>query len=149
MLSLTYQIEIDASPQEVWQRLTDAGYYRQWAIAFSPESQFEGNWASGEEVIFFDPNLGGSRAVVDRAEMNRSLAYHHVSIFTPDHVQDVDSDIAMKWIGSSEAFEITEQQKGVILRVNVTTHPDFTAMFNSGWEKALPLIKLLCEGDNT
>jgi len=32
----------------------------------------------------------------------------------------------------------------VILRVTITTHSDFVSMFNDGWEKALPLIKLLC-----
>ncbi len=44
MLTLNYHVEIDATPEKVWQVLTDLELYKQWAKAFSPHSQFDGVW---------------------------------------------------------------------------------------------------------
>ncbi|MDW2239807.1 SRPBCC domain-containing protein, partial [Vibrio sp. 1565-1] len=44
MLTLNYYVEITATPQRVWRVLTDAELYKRWAQAFSPQSQFEGEW---------------------------------------------------------------------------------------------------------
>ncbi len=44
MLTLNYYVEITATPLRVWRVLTDAELYKRWAQAFSPQSQFEGEW---------------------------------------------------------------------------------------------------------
>lgn len=145
MLKLNYQIEVKSTANVVWNALIQSEKYKQWAVAFSPNSQFTGVWRQGEQVSFFDPDLGGTKAIVDRIEDNHHLEYHHVSIFGSDNVQQIDSDSARKWIGSRETYQLEETEHGVLLTVTIETHPDFVAMFNSGWEKALPMIKLLCE----
>lgn len=58
MLTLNYHIEIEASAEKVWQVLTDFELYKQWAKAFSPQSQFDGVWREGEDIKFFDPEMG-------------------------------------------------------------------------------------------
>ncbi|MEF1290805.1 SRPBCC family protein [Vibrio sp. M260118] len=145
MLKLNYQIEVNTTANIVWNALIQSDKYKQWAVAFSPNSQFTGDWRVGEQVLFFDPDLGGTKAVVDRIDDNQHLEYHHIGIFGSDKVQQIDSDSARKWIGSRETYQIEETEQGVLLSVTIETHPDFVAMFNSGWEKALPMIKLLCE----
>ncbi|WGV98933.1 SRPBCC domain-containing protein [Vibrio sp. YMD68] len=145
MLTLNYAIEIKTDAQTVWKMLTEQDNYQRWATAFSPQSQFEGIWREGEDMLFFDPNLGGTRARIDKISLNEAIEYHHVAIFFPEHQQDIDSDVADKWIGSSEAFHIAPLEGSVVIQVRVTTHPDFVSMFNNGWEKALPKIKALCE----
>ncbi|MCK6263695.1 SRPBCC domain-containing protein [Vibrio sp. ZSDE26] len=145
MLTLNYGIEINADAKTVWKILTESDNYQRWAKAFSPQSQFEGNWNEGEDMLFFDPSLGGTRACIDKIVKNQSIEYHHVGIFFPEHLQDIDSDVADKWIGSSEEFYISELESSVVLQVTVKTHPDFVSMFNNGWEKALPMFKELCE----
>ncbi|KJY83886.1 2-keto-3-deoxygluconate kinase [Vibrio galatheae] len=145
MLTLTYQLEIMASPKRVWHVLTHSEYYSLWAKAFSPNSQFSGNWGEGEQICFFDPELGGTKAIVDRLERNHHLEYHHISIFGVDQIQEIDSDSARKWIGSRETYQIEQTDHSTLLVVTIETHPDFVAMFNDGWEKALPQIKMICE----
>ncbi|EOU2462889.1 SRPBCC domain-containing protein [Vibrio navarrensis] len=145
MLTLNYHIEIDATPEKVWQVLTDLELYKQWATAFSPQSQFSGDWREGEDIKFFDPEMGGTRAVIDAIEPSRNIELHHVAIFNPDHVQDIDSDVACKWIGSKERYQLRPKEGKLLLMVTITTHSDFVAMFNHGWERALPLIKVLSE----
>ncbi|MGD8110058.1 SRPBCC family protein [Vibrio sp. TRT 21S02] len=145
MMTLNYQIEIATSAEKLWQVITEQESYSQWAKVFSPDSKMDGRWVEGENLAFYDPNVGGSRAVIDRLEPHKVIEYHHVAIFTPDNVKDIDSDVAKKWIGSREEYEIVSLQESVLLKVTVHTHPDFVSMFNCGWEKALPLIKLISE----
>ncbi|AIS57348.1 SRPBCC family protein [Vibrio coralliilyticus] len=145
MLTLNYQIEVATTPETIWKVLTEVELYSQWARVFSPQSQFEGEWLEGSNVSFFDPELGGTRAIVDRIEEHKVIEYHHIAIFNPDHIQDIDSDSAKKWIGSKESYQIMPLENSVLLKVTIETHPDFVSMFNSGWEKALPLIKVICE----
>ncbi|EHK8987101.1 SRPBCC domain-containing protein [Vibrio vulnificus] len=145
MLTLNYHVEIDAAPEKVWQVLTDLELYKQWAKAFSPHSQFDGIWQEGEDIKFFDPDMGGTRAVIDAIEPQQRIELHHVAIFNPEHVQDIDSDVAMKWIGSTESYQLRPKDGKLLLMVTITTHSDFVSMFNHGWEKALPLIKALSE----
>jgi hypothetical protein len=145
MLTLNYGIEIKSDSKTVWKILTELDKYQQWAKAFSPQSQFKGVWEEGEDMLFFDSSLGGTRAHLDRISINQAIEYHHIAIFYPEHIKDINVDIAEKWIGSSESFHIAPLADTVVLQVTVNTHPDFISMFNNGWEKALPMIKELCE----
>ncbi|MFY2507208.1 SRPBCC domain-containing protein [Vibrio pectenicida] len=145
MLTRTYQVEVLATPEVVWQVLTEKNLYEQWAKAFSPRSQFEGEWEEGNSIYFFDPDLGGTRAIIDRIEEYREIEYTHVAISNPEHVKDLDSDTAQKWIGTREHYQITPNQESVSLKVVIDTHPDFVDMLDEGWKKAFPLIKVISE----
>ena len=148
MLKLNYQIEVESSASAVWEALVQQDKYQRWAKAFSPNSQFKGEWKQGEQVSFFDPELGGTKAIIDRAVHNQLLEYHHFSIFESDMNQAIDSDSARKWIGSRERYHIEEKDKCALLTVTIETHPDFASMFDKGWGNALPLIKQICEQED-
>ncbi|MCL9779991.1 SRPBCC domain-containing protein [Vibrio sp. S4M6] len=145
MLTLNFQIQIHSNIDLVWKVITQLEYYQLWAQAFSPDPVFQGSWLEGEEVIFFDPSLGGTKAIIDNIEPGKLVEYHHVAIFNPEHIQDIDSDVAKKWIGCKEKLELDQDGENVLLSVTVETHPDFSSMFNNSWNAALPAIKLLAE----
>ncbi|AUV87962.1 SRPBCC family protein [Vibrio campbellii] len=145
MLTLNYHVEIAATPQRVWSVLTDVELYKRWAQAFSPQSRFDGVWEEGGDITFFDPDMGGTRAVIDTVQPLHKLEFHHVAIFNPDNRQQLDGDLASKWIGSREIYEIDTLDDRLLLSITIYTHSDFVSMFNHGWEKALPLIKTISE----
>ena len=145
MLTLNYHVEIAATPQRVWSVLTDVELYKRWAQAFSPQSRFDGVWEEGGDITFFDPNMGGTRAVIDTVQPLHKLEFHHVAIFNPDNRQQLDGDLASKWIGSREIYQIDTLDDRLLLSITIYTHSDFVSMFNHGWEKALPLIKTISE----
>ncbi|UTZ28418.1 SRPBCC domain-containing protein [Vibrio campbellii] len=145
MLTLNYQVEIAATPQRVWSVLTDVELYKRWAQAFSPQSRFDGVWEEGGDITFFDPDMGGTRAVIDTVQPLHKLEFHHVAIFNPDNRQQLDGDLASKWIGSREIYQIDTLDDRLLLSITIYTHSDFVSMFNHGWEKALPLIKTISE----
>ncbi|CAE6957804.1 2-keto-3-deoxygluconate kinase [Vibrio campbellii] len=145
MLTLNYHVEIAATPQRVWSVLTDVELYKRWAQAFSPQSRFDGVWEEGGDITFFDPDMGGTRAVIDTVQPLHKLEFHHVAIFNPDNRQQLDGDLASKWIGSREIYQIDMLDDRLLLSITIYTHSDFVSMFNHGWEKALPLIKTISE----
>ncbi|ABU72890.1 SRPBCC family protein [Vibrio campbellii] len=145
MLTLNYHVEIAATPQRVWSVLTDVELYKRWAQAFSPQSRFDGVWEEGGDITFFDPDMGGTRAVIDTVQPLHKLEFHHVAIFNPDNRQQLDGDLASKWIGSREIYRIDTLDDRLLLSITIYTHSDFVSMFNHGWEKALPLIKTISE----
>ncbi|MGI2934000.1 SRPBCC family protein [Vibrio diabolicus] len=145
MLTLNYYVEISATPQRVWEVLTDAELYKRWAQAFSPQSQFDGIWEEGQDITFFDPDMGGTRATIDIVQPQQHLEFHHIAIFNPDNRQQLDGDLASKWIGSREIYQIDTNSDRLLLNVTIHTHSDFVSMFNHGWEIALPLIKAISE----
>ena len=145
MLTLNYHVEIAATPQRVWSVLTDVELYKRWAQAFSPQSRFDGVWEEGGDITFFDPDMGGTRAVIDTVQPLHKLEFHHVAIFNPDNRQQLDGDLVSKWIGSREIYQIDTLEDRLLLSITIYTHSDFVSMFNHGWEKALPLIKTISE----
>lgn len=99
----------------------------------------------GGDITFFDLDMGGTRAIIDTVLPLQKLEFHHVAIFNPDNRQQLDGDLASKWIGSREIYQIETIEDRLLLSITIHTHSDFVSMFNHGWEKALPLIKLISE----
>ncbi len=96
MLTLNYYVEISATPQRVWEVLTDAELYKRWAQAFSPpQSQFDGIWEEGQDITFFDPDMGGTRATIDIVQPQQHLEFHHIAIFNPDNRQQLDGGFSI------------------------------------------------------
>ena len=145
MKTLNYSIEIKASKEHVWKTMLDAETYNQWANAFSAESQYEGEWKQGTTIKFIDPNLGGTKALLEEIIPFEKICAKHIAIINKDGGEDLDSEIAKKWIGATETYHFVENEDQTLLKIEVETPPDFENMFNEGWAKALPLLKELCE----
>jgi uncharacterized protein YndB with AHSA1/START domain len=62
-----------------------------------------------------------------------------------DDMEDTEGEMARKWIGSIEVYELREVDAGTELHVRVTTDEQFEEMFETSWPKALELLKGICE----
>ena len=145
MINLNYSINIDSSKEQVWKTMLNNETYQEWAKAFSEGSTFIGEWKKGETLLFFDPNLGGTRAVLEIFKPYDEILAKHVSMVDKDLKENNDNEMAKKWIGSTERYTFTETGNNTKLDIEITTDETFTAMFDAGWPKALELIKYLCE----
>ena len=147
MKSLTYTMSIGCPPQRVWDAMVDPGRYREWAKAFSPNSQFEGDWTEGSFVTFFDPDIGGTKAVVEEVVAPSRLHAKHIAIVNKDGTEDTESDDARKWIGVTETYTLVDSGDSTDLLVEINTHEDYVEMFEKCWPEALRLLKQACEGE--
>jgi uncharacterized protein YndB with AHSA1/START domain len=145
MKTLNYSIKIDAPKQKVWNTMLEKDSYKKWAQAFSPDSQYEGEWKQGSYMNFFDPNMGGTKAVLEIVQPPNKILAKHVAILSKDGVEETKSEIAKKWIGAEEEYTFYETDGVTELKIEIKTHEDFAQMFDEGWDKALKSLKDLCE----
>ena len=145
MIKLTYSIDIDANKEQVWKTMLDKETYQQWAKAFSAGSTFEGEWKQGEILLFFDPELGGKKAVLEIFNPFNEILAKHVSMVDKNMNENNEDEMAKKWIGSTERYGFIQTGNHTKLEIEITTDETFTKMFDAGWPKSLEIIKSLCE----
>ena len=145
MEQLSYNVSINASKSTVWDTLLDPITYRQWAKGFSPNSQFEGDWRQGSYMKFTDPNMGGTKAILETVVPHERIRARHVAMIDKDGREDAESEGAEKWVGTIEEYLLNEKGGITELTVEMQTHPDFVSMFAECWPKALDLLKGICE----
>jgi uncharacterized protein YndB with AHSA1/START domain len=147
MKKLSYSISIDAHRTHIWNTILAPGKYEQWVKAFSDNSSFAGKWGQGETVRFVDPNLGGTKAIVEIFEPYDRIVVKHVAMIAEDGREETDSDIAKQWIGTIEKYVFAEHNGQTTLTIEMDTHQAFVDMFDACWPKALEKIKIISEDE--
>jgi hypothetical protein len=145
MKRINYKVKINKSKDVVWDTMLNPDTYMSWASAFSPNSQYKGEWKEGSFIDFFDPDMGGTRALLEEVRPYEYIQALHTAILNREGEEDRQSDIAKKWIGVTEAYSFSENDGITELTIDIETHEDFEQMFNEGWAKALPKLKAICE----
>lgn len=145
MNSYQYQITISASAADVWQILTGSDTYKMWVKAFSPNSDMKGQWIQGSEVDFIDPNMGGTRALLEVVEPGAKIVARHIAVISKTGEVSTSGEMADKWIGSKETYQLIEKGDDTELHIEMVCDKTFAEMFNEAWPKALATIKQLCE----
>lgn len=125
--------------------MLDPAKYREWAKAFSSESQFQGEWEEGRHMTFTDPRFGGTKALLEEVTPYERIHAKHVAIIKKDGSEDTESESARKWLGITETYEFVEKDGATELTVEMRTHSDYISMFNDCWPNALKLLKEICE----
>lgn len=145
MQSFIYTIDIDATRKKVWETIIDEAKYKEWVKAFSENSQFSGEWKEGAEVKFFDPDCGGTVAVLEEFKPHSLIIAHHIATLSKNMERETTGVETEKWIGSKEIYMLDEVTGKTTLKIEMQTHEDFAEMFNNAWPKALENIKRLSE----
>lgn len=143
--TLKYEQQIDAPIEQVWYVLTDAKTYRQWAKAFSANSCFEGEWKQGSYINFIDPDLGGTKALLETVIPEQHILAKHIAIISQEGEESTTGDMAATWIGTTEEYKLSTIDGQTQLTITVNTHGNWVEMFDSGFPKALISIKELAE----
>lgn len=145
MKQIIFSSIINALQEKVWHTLTDQEVYKEWAKHFSSESQYKGEWVEGSEIVFFDPNMGGTKAVLERVVPGEHIFARHIAMMNKDGSEDTTSEMAQKWIGITEEYKLKESVDTTELQIIINTHEDFEDMFNSMWPPALKALKSIAE----
>jgi uncharacterized protein YndB with AHSA1/START domain len=145
MIELFYETKISSEPKKVWQTMLQKETYNQWVKAFSPKSTFIGEWGERSEMLFFDPDFGGTKARIDIFLPHENVLATHIGMVDKEQ-NEVDGDeMGQKWIGSQEEYILEKQGGETLLKIRNKTDPVFQKMFDDGWPQALQNLKQLCE----
>ena len=145
MKELRYEISINSSREEVWDLMLGSDSYNKWAISFSTNSMFEGEWKQGSSIKFIDPDIGGTKAFLEVFKPFEQILARHTTLISVDGSEDTDSDEAKTWIGTTENYSFSESEGRTRLVVTMNTDDKYIEMFDASWPKALTKLKHLCE----
>ncbi len=145
MKTLNYSTQISVPKEKVWKTMLDPKKYKEWAKAFSPNSQYIGEWKKGEYIKFIDPDLGGTKAILEELKPFDYILAKHVAIIRKDGAEDTESDVAKSWIGVTEEYRFDEHNGITEISIEIKTHVAYVSMFNDSWPKGLKALKDLCE----
>ena len=142
------KVTISAPSEEVWNAIVDLEKYKVWAKAFSPNSQFQGNWEKGSKMTFFDPGADGCFAIVEEAIQFKKIVIRHLGLLNKAKEEDTTSKDAQGWCGIVEAylFESSDDGKSTTFKVEMSGMlPKHKEMLSNMWEPALVLLKKTVE----
>ena len=143
-----FSIEIDATPQQVYNIMLDDSTYRKWTAAFNPTSSFRGSWKTGSTIHFIGTDSEGQEGgMVSRIKEN--IPHQFVSIEHLGVIHNGKEIMSGKevdgWAGSLEEYTYTQQGNKTILSVALDSNPEFKSYFTETYPKALKILKELCE----
>ena len=145
MKKLEFKIEINADKKKVWDTMFNPVTYKKWVNVSWPGSYFDGVWKEGADMKFLSSAGGGTMANLEKYKPHELVFAKHVAVLNGDGTDDRDSELAKGWIGSTEAYTLTEQNHKTELKVEIQTKPEWEKMFSDGWPAALAELKKLAE----
>ncbi|MEY8761828.1 SRPBCC family protein [Chryseobacterium tongliaoense] len=139
METLVYEIQINASPEKVWDVLWSEITYRQWTTAFTDGSFYQGTLEEGSIVKFFDPNNNGMYSRVEKNVPNKEMKFLHLG----EIYDGVESP--QDWGDATETYILEETEDGTRLKSEIHSPVEFIAFFEDKFPKALGIVKNLSE----
>lgn len=139
METLSFEVQIEATPEKVWSVLWNDISYRQWTTAFTEGSFYEGTLEEGTIVKFYDPNNNGMYSRVEKNVPNQEMKFLHLGeIYNGvEQLQD--------WGEATESYILEETESGTTLKGVIQTPEEFKGFFEDKFPKALGIIKNLSE----
>jgi len=139
METLSFEIEINATPEKVWDVLWGEITYRQWTTAFTEGSFYQGTLEEGTIVKFFDPKNNGMYSRVEKNIPHEEMKFLHLG----EIYDGVESP--QDWGEATESYILEENEDGTKLKSEIQTPAEFKEFFEEKFPKALGIIKNLSE----
>jgi hypothetical protein len=145
---LQQAIVISSTPKKVWDTMLQDATYRLWTKEFNPTSYYQGNWEQGSEIKFLGiDDHGKTQGMYSRIKESRIyefISIEHLGIIE-DGAIDTTSDKVKKWAPSYENYTFIKEGSNTLLKIEMQIDPEYKAMFEEMWGRALTALKALCE----
>lgn len=139
MKLLEYTIQINTTPEKVWDVLFTQDNYKKWASAMNEGTYFEGTWEEGTIMKFLDPKNNGMYNLVEKNIPNKQLSMKHLGWILEGELSPQD------WEDSTLDYILEPNENGTLLIGKVNSLDEFVDFFNSKYPKNFENIKNLAE----
>lgn len=139
MKLLEYTIQINATPEKVWEVLFTQDNYKKWASAMNEGTYFEGTWEEGTIMKFLDPKNNGMYNLVEKNIPNKQLSMKHLGWILEGELSP------QGWEDSTLDYILEPNENGTLLIGKVNSLDEFVDFFNSKYPKNFENIKNLAE----
>lgn len=145
---LHFETEIDASPENVYQKMLDKETYSEWTAVFNPTSYFEGNWQKGAKMLFLGTDKDGvTGGMVSRIKENKPgefVSIEHYGFLKDDKEITSGAEVE-EWSGARENYTFNNANGKTLLAVDMDSNEKYKDFFSETWSKALEKVKEICE----
>ena len=147
METLSYETEINAPLQKVWDILWGPDTYSEWTKYFGAGSKMKSDWKIGGKTYFVNDKGEGMVSTIDSLDEPNQIVFKHLGMVS-NGVEDTQSKEVMEWSGSFEKYFLTDLDGKTKLHVEVQVDKEWEDDMNSGFTKGLMVVKSLVEGVN-
>jgi predicted 3-demethylubiquinone-9 3-methyltransferase (glyoxalase superfamily) len=144
MTTMQFSIEINASPERVWQILWDDSTYREWTAPFMEGSYAESDWVEGGKVLFLSPGGEGMVSRIAKLVPNEFMSFEHLG-YVRNGVEDFEAAQKEGWAGACENYTIRKKNGGVELIADLSGGGDHVEFLKESFPIALGRIKQMSE----
>lgn len=139
MKFLEFEIQINATPEKVWETLFTQDSYKKWASAMNEGTYFEGNWEVGSIMKFLDPQNNGMYNLVTENIRFKVLGMKHLGWILKGELSP------QNWEDSTLNYNLEPSENGTLLKGTVNSLDEFVEFFNSKYPQNFEHIKRLAE----
>lgn len=145
MVTLTFEKQINAPAQKVWEALWSNDTYSEWTKHFSPGSKMITDWKTGGTTKFVDANeKTGMIHTISKLNEPYEVVFSAKGIIK-DGIEDLDSNEVKVISGAEEGYELEEKDGITILKGFVDVMPEYEEHMKAGFEKGFEEVKKLAE----
>lgn len=139
------QIEVNASPEKVWEVLTTDHFTRQWFNEFFPGAYAESDWEESSPIRFLGPDLNGMLATIKVMQPHELLIFEYEGMVV-NGVDDLESEESLAVKGGQEIYRLSSNGSKTEVAIEAGMSPEYLDQMSLSWEKALAKVKDLAEG---
>ncbi len=144
MKRLEFNIEINTTPEKVWQIMWNDTTYKEWTNVFCEGSYAVSNWNEGDSIHFLSPSGEGMNSIIDKRIENKFMAFKHIGEIKNFKVMPIDEAV-QEWIGAMEIYELAANGSITVLNVKMDIIEKYEDYFKTTLPNALEKIKQLSE----
>ncbi len=144
MKTLTFNIEIQAIPEKIWDVLWTKESYTKWTKPFAEGCYYETeSFAEGNEIKFLSPSGDGMLSKIVSLEPQEYVAFEHLGMIINSEKSSFKAE------GDNhqylETYQLVESENSTTLTTKVDTLEPWEETMNTAFPKALQIIKKLSE----
>jgi hypothetical protein len=145
MKTLSYKININATPEKVWQSLWQLENYKIWTNPFCEGSYYKtDSFTEGNKIHLLTPSGEGMYSILDRIDENHFMAFKHLGDIKNFEEIPLTNETG-NWSGAMETYTLNKTDNGTELTVNVDTIEKYIDFMNNTFPLALNELKRISE----
>ena len=144
MKNLTFEIEINAPADKVWNAMWNEENYKKWTAAFCQGLYAKSSWKQGERIHFLEPNGNGMFSEISTLVPNEKMYFTHLGNIKEFEEQPLD-ETTKAWSGAQENYTIISNGATSKVLVTLDIVNEYANFFLESFPKGLATIKEIAE----
>jgi uncharacterized protein YndB with AHSA1/START domain len=141
MITLQFEIAIQATPERIWQTLFSTPSYTVWTSIFCNGSYALTDWQTGSNYQFLNPSGDGIFGVVTLHETNKKMHFtHHGEVKNL-----LNQEVGGEWHNKTEKYSLETSGNSCVLKIEITSPEAYKSYFEGVYPNALDKVKYLSE----